>query len=157
MIYTLYGFAIFFFVFWCAMWLLHLIAIFYGYVQIFKHLQIFKKVYNLKRCFEINSWPLCNFRKYRLHKKVPPLASDSPYPGVSILKPLMGVDPNLFSNLETFFTMVYPKVFYNLIQIRFVACVPRTCKQTTTMHLCIYSKFIPWSLFITLATFYTIL
>lgn len=34
MIYTLYGFAIFFFVFWCSMWILHLIAIFYGYVLV---------------------------------------------------------------------------------------------------------------------------
>ncbi|KAL1492382.1 hypothetical protein ABEB36_010635 [Hypothenemus hampei] len=76
MIYTLYGFAIFFFIFWCSMWLLHLIAIFYG--------------------------------KFRLHKKIqdPPL--DEPCPGVSILKPLMGVDPNLISNLETFFTLSYP-------------------------------------------------
>lgn len=30
MIYTLYGFAIFFFVLWCGMWFLHLIALFYG-------------------------------------------------------------------------------------------------------------------------------
>lgn len=40
MIYTLYGFAIFFFIFWCAMWLIHLVAIFYGWVEI--------SVYNLK-------------------------------------------------------------------------------------------------------------
>ncbi|KAB0800941.1 hypothetical protein PPYR_05295 [Photinus pyralis] len=77
MIYTLYGFAIFFFVFWCALWIVHLIAIFYG--------------------------------KYRLHSKFTSQPSDTCYFGVSILKPLMGVDPNLFTNLETFFNMNYPK------------------------------------------------
>ncbi|CAH2003525.1 unnamed protein product [Acanthoscelides obtectus] len=50
-----------------------------------------------------------HFSKYRLHKKVKPLPSDEPYPGVSILKPLMGEDPHLVSNLETFFTMTYPE------------------------------------------------
>lgn len=49
------------------------------------------------------------FRKYKLHKKVTNL-SETSYPGVTILKPLMGADPNLSSNLETFFTMLYPKV-----------------------------------------------
>lgn len=76
MIYTLYGFAIFFFIFWCGKWGVHLIAIFYA--------------------------------KWRLHQKPSQLPSETPYPGVSILKPLMGVDLHLFSNLETFFTMNYP-------------------------------------------------
>lgn len=55
-------------------------------------------------------------RKYRLHKKIQDTPHDEPYPGVSILKPLMGVDPHLVSNLETFFTMRYPTVsFINIL------------------------------------------
>ncbi|GLV39391.1 Glucosylceramide synthase [Carabus blaptoides fortunei] len=49
------------------------------------------------------------YGKYKLHKKICNTPPEIPYQGVSILKPLMGVDPNLFLNLETFFTMSYPK------------------------------------------------
>lgn len=49
------------------------------------------------------------YGKYKLHRKVPLLPQEMPYPGVTIIKPLTGVDPNLYSNLETFFTMSYPK------------------------------------------------
>lgn len=52
------------------------------------------------------------FSKHRLHKKSKPESTDEPYLGVSILKPLMGVDPHLVSNLETFFTLNYPLVWY---------------------------------------------
>jgi hypothetical protein len=58
-----------------------------------------------------------HFRKYRLHRKVPKYPAEHPYPGVSVLKPLMGVDPHLLGNLETFFTLTYPKVSIPLISL----------------------------------------
>lgn len=76
MVYTLYGFAIFFIIAWVVLWLIHITALAYS--------------------------------KWKLHRPVDRSPPESPYPGISILKPLTGVDPNLASNLETFFSLDYP-------------------------------------------------
>lgn len=76
MVYTVYGFAIFFMVAWVCLLLIHLMALSYS--------------------------------KWKLHRAVDRSPPEQPYLGVSILKPLTGVDPNLFSNLETFFSLDYP-------------------------------------------------
>lgn len=49
------------------------------------------------------------YGKYKLYRPLQPSVDDTFFHGVSILKPVIGVDANLFSNLETFFTMKYPK------------------------------------------------
>jgi cellulose synthase/poly-beta-1,6-N-acetylglucosamine synthase-like glycosyltransferase len=72
--------AAFFFVFWAGYWVVHVLALFYA--------------------------------RWRLYARLQPRAAsgggEDPWPGVTILKPLVGVDRNLPSNLETFFTMSYP-------------------------------------------------
>ncbi|XP_026320997.1 ceramide glucosyltransferase [Hyposmocoma kahamanoa] len=76
MVYTVYGFAIFFMIAWVCLWLIHIMALSYS--------------------------------KWKLHRTVDRSPPETPYPGVTILKPLTGTDLNLFSNLETFFTLDYP-------------------------------------------------
>lgn len=44
------------------------------------------------------------YGKYRLHR---PRQYDSSHPGISIIKPIIGLDDNLHTNLETFFTTNY--------------------------------------------------
>ncbi|KAI8773252.1 ceramide glucosyltransferase-like isoform X1 [Biomphalaria glabrata] len=48
------------------------------------------------------------YGKWKLSRKLsPPVVED--LPGISIIKPLVGVDPNLFDNLETYFNFKYPQ------------------------------------------------
>ncbi|KAI1280568.1 Ceramide glucosyltransferase [Halotydeus destructor] len=79
LLYVLYGTTIFFVGGWIFVWAMHIMAI-------------------------ANA-------KMKLHKKVQASMSisETPFPGVSVIKPLVGVDPHLFSNLESFFQMNYPK------------------------------------------------
>ena len=52
----------------------------------------------------------CDFSRMKLHKKTDPLTVMEKLPGVSIIKPLMGVDTFLEGNLESHFSLTYPKV-----------------------------------------------
>lgn len=65
---------------------------------------------NINNIFRKNKYKIIFYRKYRLHNKVSQISTDEPSPGVSIIKPLMGVDTHLLGNLESFFTMNYPVV-----------------------------------------------
>ena len=60
--------------------------------------------YNLQK----NVVSVCSYLK--LHRVSYPLQKMDHLPGVSVIKPLMGVDPFLETNLESHFTLDYPKV-----------------------------------------------
>ena len=62
--------------------------------------------------FAAHSFHSFDFRKVKLHRKstASQQVREVPLPSISILKPLMGRDPNLQQNLETFFTMNYETV-----------------------------------------------
>lgn len=62
-------------------------------------------------------------RKVKLHRKpkiVQTEPREVPLPSISILKPLMGVDPNLQQNLETFFSMNYDTVCIFEMDVRLI-------------------------------------
>jgi ceramide glucosyltransferase len=73
---------------------------------------IWVTIYMLRVCgdFLINYVLFFEKRKYKFHKKPHLTQERSKLPGVSIIKPLMGIDTNLADNLETFFNMDYPLV-----------------------------------------------
>uniref|UniRef100_A0A2S2QFE8 Ceramide glucosyltransferase n=1 Tax=Sipha flava TaxID=143950 RepID=A0A2S2QFE8_9HEMI len=78
-------------IFWCGYWLVHLSAICYGKYKLYRKPKPELSTPSLV-CLEHGV----------------PKNNNKQYPGVSILKPLVGVDPNLFVNLSSYFQMEYP-------------------------------------------------
>jgi ceramide glucosyltransferase len=68
-------------------------------------------------CMDVFSLiPFASRKRYRLRPRSP--LSSAPadsVPGVSILRPLRGLDANLFENLESTFTQEYPKSRFEVL------------------------------------------
>ena len=81
------------------------------------------------------------YRKWKLHRKLPSNIVTEELPGVSIIKPLVGVDQNLFGNLETFFNIKYPQVgipyTYKSIGHQQAQCNFKNSLHQQTLSLCL--------------------
>ena len=53
---------------------------------------------------------MSNFSHKTLYQKCKPCKDEQFSPGVSVIKPLMGVDDYLYENLESHFQLQYPEV-----------------------------------------------
>ncbi|XP_060857199.1 ceramide glucosyltransferase [Metopolophium dirhodum] len=81
-------------IFWCGYWLVHISAICYGKFKLYRKPKPESSVQLIPSLVSLEHGLPRNNKKQ--------------YPGVSILKPLLGVDPNLFVNLSSYFQMEYP-------------------------------------------------
>ena len=96
----------------------------------------------LRCCFSVT---LCVCSRFKLHRIADPLQKMDHLPGVSVVKPLMGVDPLLETNLESHFTLDYPKVSncavcvtYPLISQSSRACCLSLLNVHLALALCSY-------------------
>ncbi|OXB82666.1 UNVERIFIED_CONTAM: hypothetical protein H355_003961 [Colinus virginianus] len=95
---VLEGLAIFGLILFVVLWLMHFMSIIYTTTNL------------LYLCTDDGLLLYAeSFRRLHLNKKATDKQPYSKLPGVSLLKPLKGVDPNLINNLETFFELDYPK------------------------------------------------
>lgn len=82
---------------------------------------IFATGYNIRAERLIKKW-MIHFttwfsfsRRFWLHAASSPAKHTKYFPGITILKPLMGIDTFLEHNLESHFNLQYPKVMFRLI------------------------------------------